>query len=454
MLLDNDASYVLSLISAKAITKLAGLLKKGATALPGYFVEKLNPDFLKTISPQLENCVLVTGTNGKTTTSGLIVHLLTKENKKVINNHSGSNLKRGVISSIVPHLSLNKKFVQKFDYFVFECDEFALEKITQDIKANYIVMLNLFRDQLDRYGEIETIRKRWSTLIYNNPHVHYIANADDPSVASLFYKKDLKVSYFGLIDYKITQDNLKDVLFCPICGGRLDYKKRYFSHIGDYFCTNCDFKRPEPDLSAKIFQDSTKIEVNYREKKYFTTMPLQGKYNIYNIAASFLTCIELGYNIGELCANISDFKSTFGRYELINYKNKEIFLILVKNPVGFTQALESSIDDNKKNFIFILNDNIADGKDVSWIWDVNFDLLNNKINELMIGGTRMFDMALRIKYADIGVKKFIFFDTFKELFDKIEQSNNSTFHIFLTYTALIELKNHLSKKGYKSFYEQ
>lgn len=455
MLLDNDTSYVLSLIGAKAISRVANVLGRGATAFPGYFVEKLNPGFLKSVSPQLKNCILVTGTNGKTTTSSLIVHLLTKENQTVSNNHAGSNLKRGIISSIVPHLTLNKKFSKNFDYFVFECDEFALEKIAIDLNVSYIVLLNLFRDQLDRYGEIDTIRKRWSNLINNNPQVHYIVNADDPSVSSLFYQKNLMVSYFGLCDYyKKTQDNLKDILFCPICGGKLEYNKRFFSHIGDYFCTNCNFKRPIPDLTAKIIEDSSQVELNYLNKTYYTNMPIKGAYNVYNIAASFLTCIELGYKLNNLSNSIIDFKATFGRYELIKLKNKEIFLILVKNPVGFMQALESSIDSDKKNFVFILNDNIADGRDVSWIWDVNFDSLKNKINQLIIGGKRMYDMALRIKYADIGISSFVFFDHYKELFDKIEQSSSEKFHIFLTYTALLELKQYLSKQGFKNFYER
>ncbi|OSS43066.1 putative amino acid ligase found clustered with an amidotransferase [Desulfurella amilsii] len=454
MLFDSDINYVLSLIGAKAIAKFAGLLNKGATALPGHFIEKLNPSFLKVISDEVKNCILVTGTNGKTTTSSLIVHLLTKENKNIGNNHAGSNLKRGIISSIIPYLTWDKKFSKNFDYFVFECDEFALEKIVQDLAASYIVMLNLFRDQLDRYGEIDTIRKKWSYLISNNKHVHYIVNADDPSIASLFHNQNLKVSYFGVSDYSATQDNLKDVLFCPICGGELEYNKRYFSHIGDYFCTNCDFKRPKPNLTAKITQDSEEVELEYLGNIYHAKMPIKGTYNVYNIAASYLACVELGYKINNFANNILDFKSTFGRYELINYNDKKIFLILVKNPVGFTQALESSIDNNKKNFVFILNDNIADGRDVSWIWDVNFGSLKDNINELIFGGSRMFDMALRIKYEDIGINKFVFFDTYRELFNKIHQSENDTFHIFLTYTALLELKNYLSKQGFKNFYER
>lgn len=453
-MLFSDINYKLSLIGAKAIVKVAILLKKGATALPGYFIEKINPDFLKVVSKELDNCILVTGTNGKTTTSSLIVHLLNKENKIIANNHAGSNLKRGVISSLVPYLSLNKKLLKKFDYCVFECDEFALEKIVQDLNASYIVMLNLFRDQLDRYGEIDTIRKKWSHLINSNKNVHYIVNADDPSVTSLFYNQNLRVSYFGVSDYTDTQDNLKDVLFCPVCGGKLEYNRRYFSHIGDYFCTNCNFKRPKPNLIAKIIKGANEIELDYSGNIYHIKMPVKGMYNVYNIAASFLVCVELGYKISNLAHNISDFKSTFGRYELINYYDKKIFLILVKNPVGFTQALESSIDNNKKNFVFILNDNIADGKDVSWIWDVNFSLLKNRVNELMFGGTRMFDMALRIKYDDIGVNKFVFFDTYRELFDNIQQSSYDTFYIFLTYTALLELKNYLSKRGFKHFYER
>lgn len=454
MLFDSDINYTLSLIGAKAITRVAGLLNKGATALPGYFIERLNPGFLKVISDEVKNCILVTGTNGKTTTSSLIVHLLTKENKNIGNNHAGSNLKRGIISSIVPYLSFDKKLAEKFDYFVFECDEFALEKIVQDLSASYIVMLNLFRDQLDRYGEIDTIRKKWSHLISNNKNIHYIVNADDPSVASLFHNQNLKVSYFGVSDYTETQDNLKDVLFCPVCGGKLEYNRRYFSHIGDYFCTNCDFKRPKPNLTAKIIKDSKEVEIEYLDNIYYTKMPVEGAYNVYNIAASFLLCIKLGYEINNLSHNILDFKSSFGRYELIKYKDKKIFLILVKNPVGFTQALGSSIDNNKKNLVFILNDNIADGRDVSWIWDVNFSLLKDNVNEIIFGGTRMYDMALRIKYEDIGINKFVFFDTYKELFDKINQSVNDTYHIFLTYTALLELKNYLSKHGFKHFYER
>ncbi len=455
MLLDSDFNYILSLVGAKAIVKVGSVLKRGATAFPGYFVEKLNPNFLKSISAQLNNCILVTGTNGKTTTSRLIVHLLTKENKSVCTNHAGSNLKRGIISSIVSHLTLNKKFSQNFDYFVFECDEFALEKITQDLNVKYIVMLNLFRDQLDRYGEIDTIRKRWSALISNNNKVHYIVNADDPSVSSLFYQKNLEVSYFGLSDYKkSSQNDLKDILFCPICGAELEYNKYFFSHIGDYFCTNCNFKRPNPDLTIKIIEGSSHLEMNYHNNNYYLNMPIKGAYNAYNIAASLLVCADMGFEVTSLSNNISDFKTTFGRYEQIKFKNKDIILILVKNPVGFMQALESSIDNDKKNLVFILNDNVADGTDVSWIWDVNFEILKNKINELIIGGSRMFDMALRIKYADIGIDNFVFFNSYKELFYKIEFSSNNKFYIFLTYTALLELKTYLSKQGFKNFYEQ
>jgi len=453
MLLDSDFNYILSLVGARAIVKVGSVLKRGATAFPGYFVEKLNPNFLKSISSQLNNCILVTGTNGKTTTSRLIVHLLTKENKSVCTNHAGSNLKRGIISSIVSHLTLNKKFSQNFDYFVFECDEFALEKITQDLNVKYIVMLNLFRDQLDRYGEIDTIRKRWSNLIDNNSHIHYIVNADDPSITSLFYQKNLEVSYFGLSNYPNSQSDLKDVLFCPICGSKLEYNTYFFSHLGDYFCKNCNFMRPNPDLEVNILNKNN-IGISYNGNVFTQRMPIEGVYNVYNIAASLLTCARLGFEISNLSNNFSDFKTSFGRYEQIKFNDKEIIVILVKNPVGFIQALESSLENDKKNFVFILNDNIADGTDVSWIWDAKFEILKDKINELIIGGTRMFDMALRIKYADVGINDFVFFSDYKELFNKIASSKNNKFYIFLTYTALLGLKNFLSKHGFKNFYEQ
>lgn len=422
----------LILIVAKTISKISKALNLGhGSTWPGQIALTFNPQFIKQILAQSKvKVILVTGTNGKTTTSKLLQSILETDGKKVILNSSGANLLNGVASSLILNSNLSVKL--NADFAIFEVDENVLPLITALIEPEFIIGLNLFRDQLDRYGEIDTIAKKWKDAYAKLVNTTFILDADDPQIA--FLGKDLKtVYYFGISDEKFEikeQQHSADSLLCPRCGQRLSYSAFYFSHLGKWHCNQCGLERPS-------FKNA--IDITY---------PLRGTYAIYDTEAAALTARLIGLSIKQINTGLKNFQPAFGRQEILEIHNRKVEFFLSKNPTSFNESLRTIHNLEAKNLMIILNDRVPDGTDVSWIWDIDFEILVNKKIKLHLAGDRVYDLALRIKYAGINLENS---NIFENLDSGISQAlktcnQNETLFILPTYSAMLDARKILTGK--------
>lgn len=351
---------------------------------PGHIALKINKNFLKQALEKKDiKIIFVVGTNGKTTTSKILQTILNENKIKTIINSSGANLLNGIASSLILNSDLNGKL--NANVIILEIDENVLPLIANFIEPDFLIALNLFRDQLDRYGEIDTIAKKWQATLSKFKKTILILNSDDPQMAFLGENKKLKSYYFGLEekDLELKQhQHAADSLLCPRCNTRLNFDSFYFSHLGKWECKKCALKRPIPNLSK------------------FNTLPLSGTYAKYNIFAAVLTCKLLNLTNENIENALKTFTPAFGRQEKLKFKNKNIQLFLSKNPISLNESLDTVKKLNGKTIIFGLNDRIPDGLDVSWIWDVEIEKLVEKDMNIYTYGDRAYDMSLRLKYAE------------------------------------------------------
>ncbi|NMB56700.1 DUF1727 domain-containing protein [Candidatus Beckwithbacteria bacterium] len=424
-------------LTAKVIQFLLKNLKKsrGETA-PGLIALKIDPDFVKNTHQNIKNRILITGTNGKTTTTEILRKIFEDNQINFISNPSGSNLLRGIASS---GLDLKKET----STVLYETDEAAFIQIAEQLEPNFIIITNLFRDQLDRYGEIDTILKKWFQVLQKIPTSTIFLNADDPSLA--FLGENLKkhqLIYFGL-DFKTDKklENFADSIFCPECQKQLAYQNIIYSHLGQYNCS-CGFKKPI--LKYKIISNKNNIiKIEYKNISSEIETKLLGNYNLYNILAAFSLGIELKLKVKNA---IQNFVPAFGRQEIFEVKNKKIQIFLVKNPTGFNQTLDTLVDLNKQiTLCLAINDKIADGKDISWLWDIYFNKLNKIAKKIIITGDRCLDMVLRLKYADIDQNKYELVNNKFEALKKIIKQEDKYLYLLPTYTAMWEMREMLKK---------
>jgi len=402
---------------------------------PGHIALTFNKNFIKEIlrTNQQLKTIIVAGTNGKTTTAKLISSILESDKKTVFQNSSGANLLNGIASTLIQHSNKAGKIDQ--DFAIFEIDENALPLALQEITPDYIVLLNLFRDQLDRYGEVNTIARKWAKAIAElSPKTTLILNADDPQIASLGKDFKGKVLHFGLDDKSLaltTYQHAVDSTYCLSCGSKLMYKTTYYSHLGDWECKNCGEKRPKLDVSDSLFY------------------PLSGVYNRYNTLAALLVAKSNNVSNQTIEQSLKSFKPAFGRQEILEVNGKKVQIFLSKNPASFNQSLRTIAELKAQNLLIVLNDRIPDGRDVSWIWDVDFEEYISDKMDVSVSGDRAFDMALRLKYAHPHVKKV---DTYYPLLDKgieatlAKVAPNETLYILPTYSAMLEVRKILTGK--------
>lgn len=426
---------ILAILLAKLISWLSRAFNLGAgETWPGEIALKFDPEILSKIIPQ--NIILVAGTNGKTTTSLLLKNILEKNGNEVIHNASGANLLNGIISALITS--------PKVDWAVLECDENTLPQVLRMLKPvqhdDYkiiVLLLNLFRDQLDRYGEVDLIADRWlgslGVLVGLGKETMVIINADDPQLAWIGKNLNSGVKYFGLDDKKLFLSEMQhatDSIYCPKCGTRLTYEGIYFSHLGKWGCGKCGLGRPKTDLS-----------------NLSNLSNLRGVYNRYNILAAVLAAKEVGVREEIIKKGIEEFKPAFGRQEEIEVKEKKVKIILSKNPAGFNESLRTLKDfPGEKNLLLILNDRIPDGRDVSWIWDVDFEAIGKigGIRNIGVSGDRAYDLGLRLKYAEIGELRVFgnLGDAIKTGLEKTQKGE--TLYILATYSAMLEARKILT----------
>ncbi len=430
--------FYLSLIIAKcAYLGIRLLNKSSGTSFAGMLVLKISPDFLKYCSKYIRKRIItITGTNGKSTTSGLIAHILETANQKVIHNLKGANMLTGVANVF----ALQIEPLKRFDYAVIESDEAYLTKLYDYMKSDYLVVTNLFRDQLDRYGELNTTAGFIKNAIDKNPDLRLILNADDPIVAT--FNRTKYAVYYGFenVEYHCAYEhksNAPSEIFNCSCGEELKYTKQFFAQQGHYYCPKCGYKRPECNYPAdvKVYDDYSIITVRSREISFEFRVNLTGLYNAYNALASIAFGFEAGLNQEEIQKALDTYHAIFGRTEKRIINGSQTVIQLIKNPTGASEVLKTV--DLKSNIVIAINDNYADGRDISWLWDSDFEQLKNAEKLVITSGTRANDMATRLKYAGIPQEKIIVEPNIKKAIDKATMSGKTT--ILPSYTALLKL---------------
>lgn len=438
----------LSIIISKIVLKLSKTFFKGGSNFPGKVALKLDSSILKTIGKDYK-VILVTGTNGKTTTTSMIYNIIKSSGKSVITNSTGANMLPGVVACFIENFSFGKDSKEK--YAVLEVDEANVKFITKYLKPELITITNLFRDQLDRYGEVYTTLNKILEGVTLTSNSKLVLNGDESLLGDLGLSNP--VVYYGFktpIDSNKKIDTNADAKFCKKCKAPYKYNFVTYNHLGDYYCEQCNYKRPELKYSIDSILELTDSYslVNINEKEICINQP--GTYNIYNGLCAYSICKELNIDEKVIKECLKNQKSSFGRQEEINIDGKEVKIILVKNPAGYDEAI-NTITLNKApiDMCFLLNDNYADGRDVSWIWDVNFEKLTNlSIGEIFVSGTRLYDMAIRLKIAGLKTQDFNLCKDYENLLASIKKSPNNKIYILSTYTAMIDFRKFLHNKGY------
>jgi len=427
----------LAVSTAKTVTFLVRLFRLGAASvLPGEIARRLQPQLLQLLSFQVKRgVILVAGTNGKTTTSLLLKTMLERQGWRVAHNTAGANLENGLMTALLENTNIVGNL--DADFAILEVDENILRRVLQPIQPRIILCLNLFRDQLDRYGEVDTISKRWGEAIATLPKdTVVIANADDPTLSYMGQQLPQKVRFFGLKEPKQYLDEIPhavDSIYCPKCGHLLSYAGVYLSHLGDYECPSCGFAKGKLDIDSNQWQQI-----------------LIGLYNKYNTLAAVLAAQELGVDESVIQGSISTFQAAFGRAEALEINGKRVLILLSKNPVGMNETIRAVNQAGGKTKLLVLNDRTPDGTDVSWIWDVDTEKLVETGGTLIVSGDRVYDMALRLRYSqqelnNSGIQLIIEEDLKSAIATALEHTPaDETLHILPTYSAMLEVREVLT----------
>lgn len=436
--------FYTALITSKLSYVGLKLLNRPATSFAGYIALKICPDFLKYSRKYIKkNFINVTGTNGKTTTSGLLAHILGASHNKVLHNLKGANMLTGIANVF----ALNISPLKRFDYAVIETDEAYLTKVYDYVKGDYLVVTNLFRDQLDRYGELDYTAKIIQEAISKNPDLKLILNADDPIVAT--FDKTKYAVYYGFeeIEYhtRYTEESKapSEAFNCP-CGEPLKYSKRFYAQQGHYYCEKCGYKRHACDYCAKvkIYDDYFEIELTHKNETNKFKVNLVGLYNAYNTLAAITAAFENGLTAEEIQHALNSYHSIFGRTETRTINGHKTLIQLIKNPAGASEVLKTV--DLNSNIIIAINDDYADGRDVSWLWDSDFEQLKDAKKLIVTSGIRAYDMAARLKYAGIPQERILVEPDVKKAIKfvstKIQKDEKIT--ILPSYTALLKISKY------------
>ncbi len=433
----------LAIVLSKLSIIAGKILGKKSSSTPGTIAMKICPDILFHLSKQIKKeIIFICGTNGKTTTSNLLYSLIKGCNKKIVCNNVGANMLPGVCCAFVDKANIFGKI--DADYAVIECDEASLRHIVKYVTPNKIVITNLFRDQLDRFGEIDITINLLEEAFKKLDNVNLILNGDDPLCA--YFGTKYNALYYGVMEKSNHSTNeIKEGRFCLKCGGELSYNYYHYSQLGDYFCTKCDFKRPALDYFADNvdLSDGMKFNLNFKDKTIDLSLDYKGFYNIYNVLAAFAAFEGLKLGFDNINSVLKGYKPQIGRMESFNINGKKVILNLSKNPAGFNQAIATLNEDKAEKDVFVvINDNAQDGKDISWIWDVDFELFEkSNIKNLYAGGIRKDDLAVRFKYAKLNAFD-VLENNLKNLSDIIQKSD-LPLYVLVNYTALFSTQDNL-----------
>ena len=434
---------------ARAMSR--GLGRGGGTTLPGRMLLRLDKRAIGRLGARLEaGTVLLSATNGKTTTASMIAGVLERAGRPVVRNAAGSNMHWGIATALIDAGR------RPGELGLFEVDEAWLPAVAEELQPGTFVLCNLFRDQLDRYGELELLADRWAELVAARAgSARFVLNADDPLVADLGRERP-GVVYFGVSDDSQALPELQhaaDSKHCRNCGTPYDYEAVYLGHLGRYRCPGCGRERPEPEVVAERIEldgmSGSKVSLRTPAGSADIRLPLPGLYNVYNAVAAAATSLELGASLEDVKASLEAQAAAFGRVETIPVEGRDVSILLVKNPAGANEVLRTlTLEGSQLDLWFALNDKIADGRDVSWVWDADFELLAGRVRRATCSGTRAEEMALRLKYAGIDAEIAVERDLGRSLDAAVAAvDGNGRLFALPTYTALLELRDLLAERG-------
>ena len=429
------------------------------SSLPGKLALRIYPDILNHYRSQpRKGVIMVTGTNGKTTTNNMLAGILEQVGHKVVANLEGANLITGVVTAFIRSGSITGRV--SIDYAVLEVDEAVFPLVSSWIKPDMVVVTNFFRDQLDRYGELDTtVKKVLAALQKLTGDVKLILNGDDPLVARLAVESGLTTSFYGVMPVQELSTGAsysREAKFCPLCGAGLQYGIYIYSQLGDYACPGCGFARPNPDLEATAVleeENSIKALVTGTDGHWQVRLPVRGIHNLYNALAAFCASLSLQVAPQTALASLEKYLPATGRMESFRYQNRRVLLNLVKNPTGFNRALFALLGDHgtpKQEVLIAINDNDADGRDISWLWDVDFEMLAlhpEKFSRFVCSGQRAEDMALRLKYAGVPVWMIDIEKEYRQAVEQVLNGKGERVGILATYTALWPVEKILSQQA-------
>jgi UDP-N-acetylmuramyl tripeptide synthase len=427
----------------------------GGTTLPGRVLLRMEPEAIARLGAGLDRgATIVSATNGKTTTAGMIAGILAADGRRPVHNRAGSNMTWGVATALLE---------QKGREGLFEVDEAWLPRVVEQLDPGLIVLGNLFRDQLDRYGEMEALAEDWAkTVAARAGRTQLALNADDPLIADL--GRDAEggrregVLYFGIEDSSQALPELQhafDAKHCRRCGHPYAYERAFVGHLGHYSCPSCGAERPQPEVAATAIElrgmDGSRSTVRVPGGEIELELPLPGLYNVYNALAAVAAGLRLGVAPERIAAALGEMRAAFGRVETIPVGGTPVSILLIKNPAGANEVLRTLLLESRErggiDLWIALNDRIADGRDVSWVWDADFELLAGAVRHVTCAGTRAPEMALRLKYAGWPEEAIEVVPGIESSLDAAVAGAQGRVFALPTYTALLELRKLLADRG-------
>lgn len=429
--------------AAKAAGYACKKMGRQGVTWAGKIALKIYPPILKELAGEVRKGIFtVCGTNGKTTTNNMLCAALEAEGQKVICNHTGSNMLNGVVAAFVLAAGLNGHI--DADYACIEADEASTKYIFPEIHPDYMVLTNLFRDQLDRYGEIDITMDILESMIRTLPQMRLIVNGDDALSAYLAMDTGNPCTFYGISRQvmKNETNEIREGRFCKKCGARLEYSFYHYSQLGDYLCPKCGFKRPDPDFDAYDVQVGDRLA--FRVEDRLLSANYKGFYNVYNILAAYAGVRTAGFSGEHFNDMLRKFNPENGRMEQFRIQGAGVTLNLAKNPAGFNQNISAVMQDKSpKDVIIAINDNAQDGIDISWLWDVDFDLFRDEsIRSITVSGIRCQDMRLRLKYVDI--PSMLEEDVETAVRSRVKDGTGNLY-VLVNYTALFSTRNILKR---------
>ena len=458
-----------------ALARAAGALLRlrggGATSAPGKLLLTLEPDALGVLGARLrQGSVLVSATNGKTTTSAMVASILERHGVALVHNQAGANMAGGIASTLLSAARPRGRIAGELG--LFEVDELWLGPVAAQLRGLRAVLLsNLFRDQLDRYGELEAIADSWVAALHAGPAAQaaLVLNADDPLIADLGRDRagpdsddeaGATVVYYGIDDDSLALPGMAhaaDAKHCRRCGAPYVFDAVYLGHLGHYHCPSCGQRRPSPIVQARAVElegvRGARFTLRVPAGEAEVRLGLPGLYNVYNALAAAALAVALEVPLETIVAGLQYTKAVFGRAETVTVAERETRILLVKNPTGCNEVLRTlALEPGEHDLLGVLNDNIADGRDVSWVWDADYELLAGRVRSVTCAGTRASELALRLKYAGVDPGRITVVDDLARALttaaaDRSAVNGDAPLYVLPTYTAMLALRELLVRRG-------